>query len=85
MRHFITISLSLIISFSTYSQELYTQSGTDSTWEHIISNQLIPIGEKSIDGITGSTIDVNNELVETGIYADNPIINNLCELRVGIS
>jgi len=53
--------------------ELYTQSGSDVTWQHILNNNLIPIGKNSGNGVSGSKINVNNALVEVGPYANFPL------------
>lgn len=55
------------------AQDLYTQDGTDPTWQELLDAEAISIGENSTAGILGSTIDVNNELVEQGPNADRPI------------
>jgi len=56
--------------------DLYTQTGTDRTWQQLLDDDAIPLGENSSGGVTGSTIDVNNTLVEIGPNADNPIISS---------
>jgi autotransporter-associated beta strand protein len=56
---------------------LFTQSGTDATWQHLLDTNAIPIGTTSYAGVTGSTINVNNALVEVGPNKANPIISNL--------
>lgn len=78
---FLVIGSTTILSAQTF----YTQTGEDSTWAYIMADSLIPIGVNSTDGITGSTIDVDNQLIEIGQYADNGIINNLRIHTVGNS
>lgn len=56
---------------------LYTQSGTDPTWQQLLDANAIPIGVRSYAGVTGSTINVANALVDVGQNANNPTINNL--------
>ena len=56
---------------------LYNQKGTDLSWQCVLDNNLIPLSITSTDGITGSDIDVNNNKVELGQHASNPIINDL--------
>ena len=56
---------------------LYTQSGTDATWQQILSSNAIPIGTTSTAGVTGSLINVNNSLVEVGPNKGNAMISNL--------
>ncbi len=59
--------------YHAIAQNLYTQTGTDPTWDFIIKNNLIPIGVNSTNGIKGSTINVNNALVENVTYGNNKI------------
>lgn len=61
-------------------EPLYWQTGTDPTWEEVLASGALIIGENSSTGVKGSTIDVNNPLVELGPYADNDIIGN--DLRI---
>lgn len=56
---------------------LYTQDGTDPTFKTIMDEGRIPVGKNSRQGITGSTIDVNNEDLKDLPTADNPIPNNI--------
>jgi autotransporter-associated beta strand protein len=56
---------------------LYTQTGTDATWLQLLASDAIPIGMTSYAGVTGSTINVNNSLVEVGPNKSNTIISNL--------
>ena len=56
---------------------LYTQSGTDATWQQLLASNAIPIGTTSYAGVVGSTINVNNSLVEVGPNKSNTIISNL--------
>ncbi len=70
-------------SFGINAQELYTKSGSDQPWETIIKNKQIPVGSNSTKGITGSTINVKNELVEKGPYANQAIESNIAIHTVG--
>lgn len=56
---------------------LFTQTGTDATWQQLLASNAIPIGTTSTAGVTGSVINVNNTLVEVGPNKGNPIISNL--------
>ncbi|MFM9025550.1 MAG: beta strand repeat-containing protein [Planctomycetaceae bacterium] len=56
---------------------LYTQTGTDATWQQLLDSNAIPIGTTSYAGVLGSTINVDNALVEVGPNKGNPIISNL--------
>ena len=55
----------------------YTQEGTDPTWAYILENEMIPLLRNSTEGVTGSRIRVNRELVEQGPYAHLPIERNI--------
>jgi hypothetical protein len=57
--------------------DLYKQTGTDRTWQQLLDDKAIPIGETSTAGVKGSTIDVVNSLVEVGPNAHQSIISNL--------
>ena len=52
---------------------LYTRHYSDLPWSSILEEKQIPIGTNSYAGITGSIIDVNNEVVEKGPHAFRPI------------
>ncbi|MCU0430029.1 MAG: Ig-like domain-containing protein [Cytophagaceae bacterium] len=67
------------------AQSLYTQSGTDLSWETIIRNGMIPRGTNSTAGIRGSTIDVNNAVVEQGPYGNWPFVKAINIHTVGNS
>jgi hypothetical protein len=51
----------------------YTKTGTDRTWAQILADKAIPINVNSTKGITSSTINVNNSVVEVGPYANREI------------
>lgn len=55
------------------SATLYTQEGTDPSFASILEAGAIPVGKNSGQGITGSVVDVNNEVVEKGAYGNRPI------------
>ncbi len=65
--------LCIAVNVPVFSQEYYTQIGTDPTWDSIIKNKQIPIGHNSTDGITGSRIDVNNDLMDKLTYGSHGI------------
>ncbi|TWU57090.1 Dockerin type I repeat protein [Rubripirellula tenax] len=52
--------------------DLYTQTGTDPSFQELIDSGALPTGSNTTVGITGSTIDVNNSVVEQGIHANTP-------------
>jgi hypothetical protein len=69
----------------TPSSNLYTQTGTDPSWEQILRDRAIPIGVNSTAGVLGSKIDVNNALVEVGAYRKYPIDPDIMLHTVGNS
>jgi len=63
--------------------ELYEQIGTDPTFQELLEQRAFPIGRNSNEGVTGSKIVVNKEVVERGENAKNHIpqdiaIHTLC-------
>jgi hypothetical protein len=67
----------------TKATPLFVQTGTDPSFKSLLDGGKIPVGTNSTQGVTGSTIDVNNALVERGPNAANPIpkdihIHTLC-------
>jgi hypothetical protein len=68
-------------------QALFTKTGTDLTWAQIIAQRLIPIGQTSTAGITGSRIDVNNTHpdITGGLYGKFPFDRNIRIHTVGNS
>ena len=73
----ITIISMILLSSSSIGTQIYTQEGTDHTWQDILDNNLIPLGVNSTAGITGSKITVNREFLETGMYGHLPIDRNI--------
>jgi hypothetical protein len=70
------------------AQALYTQEGTDPSFQSLLGEQAFPVGKNSTAGVKGSVIDVNNELVEQGANGKNPIpknikIHTLCNSVIG--
>lgn len=65
--------------------DLYTQIGTDFTWEQLLNEKLIPIGVNSNGGVPGSEIDVKNDLIEQGPYANFPVEHGIRIHTVGNS
>jgi hypothetical protein len=55
------------------AEALYTQEGTDPSFKSLLEDKAIPVGKNSTVGVKGSTIDVNNALVERGANGTNPI------------
>lgn len=82
---FFVISSFLIMPLINYAQSLYTQTGSDSTWNYIVKNDMIPIGSTSYAGITGSTIDVNQNHPEirSSQYANRAIQEDIAIHTLG--
>jgi len=55
------------------AEAFYTQQGTDPSFKSLLEDKAIPVGKNSTVGVKGSTIDVNNALVERGANGTNPI------------
>jgi len=72
MRKFLTICILALfqhLGSPVFAQALYTQTGTDFTWQYILENHLIPTNQTSYTGITGSDIDFHlaaNQLLGGG-------------------
>lgn len=67
----------------TDAANLYEKTGTDPAFKSLLNDGKIPVGRNSTQGIKGSTIDVNNAIVERGANSTNPIpsdirIHTLC-------
>lgn len=54
-------------------EPLYTRKGTDPAFAEILGSGRMPLGRNSNEGVTGSTIDVNNRVVEVGPNAKRSI------------
>ncbi len=52
---------------------LYRRDGSDRAFDQLLAEQAIPVGRNSVEGLTGSTIDVNNDVVERCATGKNPI------------
>jgi hypothetical protein len=52
---------------------LYVQTGTDSAFAEILASGNLLTGRNSNEGVTGSTIHVNQRALEVGPYATRPI------------
>jgi len=51
----------------------YTRHGADATFSELMEQEAIPVGRNSKQGVMGSTIKVNHELLADCATADNPI------------
>lgn len=56
-----------------FSEPLFTQKGSDPTFEAVLKSGDLPRGGNSKTGVKGSTIDVANELIELSPEAKRPI------------
>lgn len=54
-------------------ETLYTQVGTDPTWQQLKESGKLILGHKNTSGVTGSKIKVNLKLLDVGPNAHNPI------------
>lgn len=60
----------LLIAFmvsmqAAYAEPLFTQRGSDPTFEEVMKGGKLPKGKNSTTGVTGSKISVNHQLVES--------------------
>lgn len=64
-----------MINSQAYSlEQLYSVGGQDKTWQQLlVSNDLNPLGTFTTHGSLGATVNINNPLIETGVYGNNPI------------
>ncbi|WP_371193800.1 hypothetical protein [Glaciecola sp. SC05] len=64
-----------VIKSQGYSlEQLYSLKGQDKTWQQLLqSDDLKPLGTFTTHGSLGATVNINNQLIETGLYANNPI------------
>ena len=56
-----------------FSQTLYTQSGSDPDFAELMKARKLPVGRNSTNGVTGSKIRVNDDIVEASPAARHPI------------
>lgn len=54
-------------------EDLYTQIGTDRPFQELIDSGDLPTGFNSTGGILGSTVDVNNAVLEAGLPSNASI------------
>jgi hypothetical protein len=88
MRKFLTICMLALfqhLGSPVFAQALYTQTGTDVTWQYILDNNLIPTNQTSYAGITGSDIDVNQDhtAISSSPYKDRAIQNDIAIHTLG--
>jgi hypothetical protein len=59
------------------SEDLYSLKGEDPSFASLIKDKALPVGFNSKKGVTGSKIDVNNELVEAGLDGQGKVPKNI--------
>jgi len=71
------ISLSILVCLVSihagFSESLFTQQGSDPSFDEVVKGGKLTQGKNSKTGVTGSTIDVDNKLVEVTPEAKRPI------------
>lgn len=60
-----------------FAEPLYTQKGTDPTFEELVKRKKLPDGHSSKEGVTGSKINVDNRAVEVTSEAKRPICRQI--------
>ena len=54
--------------------QIYDRGFTEPAWDEVLaSGALEPLGTNTTRGVTGSNVDINNDLIETGPYGGIPI------------
>ncbi|MFA3792005.1 hypothetical protein AB6T38_12880 [Aliiglaciecola sp. SL4] len=73
-----------VINSQAYSlEQLYNIKGQDKTWQQLLqSDDLKPLGTFTTHGSLGASVSINNQLIETGPYANNPIDAVKREMRL---
>ncbi|MFK7909103.1 MAG: hypothetical protein AB8F34_00725 [Akkermansiaceae bacterium] len=56
--------LGICLTEVAFSDDLFTQRGSDKTFEEVMKSRKLPKGSNSRKGVTGSKINVDNKLVE---------------------
>jgi hypothetical protein len=73
----IAASAACILPQIASAGKLYTQTGTDRTFDEVLKSGELPVGRNSTGGVTGSRIDVDNKLVEVGPNANREIARGI--------
>ena len=73
----------LAVHAASDSAALYTQKGTDPSFESLLAKKVFPIGSNSSTGVTGSKITINPAWLKTIKPSSHPIpqdikIHTLC-------
>lgn len=69
----LTFAVCLVSIQAGFSEPLFTQKGSDPSFEEVMKSGKLPKGTNSKTGVTGSTINVDNKLVEATPEAKRPI------------
>lgn len=69
----LTLILCLASGQLGIAEPLYVQKGTDPSFEEVMKSGKLPKGKNSKTGVTGSSINVTNKLVEVTPEAKRPI------------
>ena len=59
-----SLFLCVVFAQPVFSGPLFTQSGTDPSFDEVMKSGKLPKGKNSKEGVTGSKINVENKLVE---------------------
>jgi len=70
---FLCLFISAISIKASPSELLYQQKGSDPSFAEVLKGGKLPKGQNSKTGVTGSTIEVQNKLVEVTPEARRPI------------
>jgi hypothetical protein len=65
--------IGLLFLQPAFAEPLFTQTGTDPSFQSLLSSGKLPDGHPSTAGVTGSKIDVKNQLVELTSVSKRPI------------
>ena len=52
---------------------LYTQIGSDPSFQSLLEHGIIPVGRNSSDGVKGLTVNVNKALLKQFVEGNHPI------------
>ena len=63
--------------------QIYDENITEPTWDEVLaSGALEPLGTNTTRGVKGTTIDLNNGLIESGPYGNVPIESEARQMRI---
>jgi hypothetical protein len=79
------LSIFLCVHSVRAADSLYTQKGSDPTFAEVMKSGKLPKGSNSRNGVTGSSIHVNQKLVETTPDSKRSIPKAICIHTLGNS